>query len=332
MKWKKVMPLLKQAQELSGRSKADILQDLYKCYKKNYSWANYFAFDFANNTSEDYRRSFICVGRHYPLITKAFNLSSEMTPYFEDKGLFIKNFGDLRGIDALDLRQADLSDFQRFVSNHEAAFIKQVDQSGGDGVEHVVLADLVKDGTKKAYDDLKAQNFFVIEEVIHQHPHVAQLSLNAVNTLRVVTCRPRANIINIPFVASRISVTDSYKDSGSLGGAFCIVDEEGYIRYDYFSYLPILETFSENPYTGFQFKGFQFPFLEEAKALCTEAALRCKEPYIGWDVAITEKGPILIEANRAPGTNLIQAINQLPDHRGRLSELEEALEMKLWIE
>jgi len=58
------------------------------------------------------------------------------------------------------------------------------------------------------------------------------------------------------------------------------------------------ERLTSHPITKTVFEGFRIPFIPEAKDLVTKAAsvmpgLR----LIGWDVAIGEDGPILVEGN-----------------------------------
>ena len=53
-----------------------------------------------------------------------------------------------------------------------------------------------------------------------------------------------------------------------------------------------------HPGTGVPFDGFRLPLWEEAKSLVEKAAIlflpmRC----LGWDVALTPSGPVLVEAN-----------------------------------
>jgi hypothetical protein len=66
-----------------------------------------------------------------------------------------------------------------------------------------------------------------------------------------------------------------------------------------------------HPYTGKAIVGFQLPFWQESLDMARHAAL--KEPtvrYIGWDVAVTAAGPVLVEANTLPGHDILQ----LPAH------------------
>ena len=59
---------------------------------------------------------------------------------------------------------------------------------------------------------------------------------------------------------------------------------------------------------------------KEVKKMACEAALvNDKVNIVGWDVALSDKGPLLIEGNRGPGWDLPQVLL----NRGVRKELEE---------
>ncbi len=329
MSWGEILPLLKQAHRETKRSYCDLGKDLYSCYKKGYNWCEYFSYNFQNNREESYRTSFVSGGIHHKVITRLFGQSKEDNDFFEDKGLFNKNFKDLKGFASLDLRYDSFEAFEKFLKENKFFFIKTATGYGGHEVKRVHRSAYAKMNDRALYDHLKDTEYYIVEEVIKQHPEVSKLSVNSVNTLRVITVKDINGVITSPFVVSRISITEAYADNCCLGGAYCIVSKDGKIKHDYIAQLPELKLFSKNPITGFEFHDFQFPYFKESLKLCVEAAKRCKGHYIGWDVAITEKGPVLIEGNTAPGPDLYQAYNQLDNGRGRLKELEEAFKVEL---
>jgi glutathione synthase/RimK-type ligase-like ATP-grasp enzyme len=67
--------------------------------------------------------------------------------------------------------------------------------------------------------------------------------------------------------------------------------------------------------------------MEEVYELVKEAAARCPEtPYVGWDVAIREDGPVLIEGNGCSGCfNMYQRISHLYRGCGMKKEILEML-------
>lgn len=65
-----------------------------------------------------------------------------------------------------------------------------------------------------------------------------------------------------------------------------------------------LEDFSVHPASDRTVVGFQVPHLEEAVELVTKALSQAfwEFPTVGWDIAITDDGPVLIELNIQWGT------------------------------
>ncbi len=64
----------------------------------------------------------------------------------------------------------------------------------------------------------------------------------------------------------------------------------------------------------------QLPFWNEAKQMAVAAhALYPQFPSIGWDVAITPEGPVMIEANAGWGVRMVQHATGQPFGRTRLT-------------
>lgn len=67
-------------------------------------------------------------------------------------------------------------------------------------------------------------------------------------------------------------------------------------------------SYSVHPDTGYPLLGFQIPRFEEAVALAKELAFVCpKVRYVGWDLALTPNGWIMIEGNADGGFVLWQS-------------------------
>ena len=61
-------------------------------------------------------------------------------------------------------------------------------------------------------------------------------------------------------------------------------------------------TLYEHPVTKEKIVGFNIPMFKEAVELVKEAAKVVPEvAYVGWDVAISDNGPVIIEGNSFPG-------------------------------
>lgn len=82
--------------------------------------------------------------------------------------------------------------------------------------------------------------------------------------------------------------------------------------------------YEAHPRTGTVLTGYQIPMWDEAIAMCCEAAHVVPQMgYLGWDVAITEDGPLFIEANNMPGHDAFpQMPTQAPDKIGFKPQLQ----------
>jgi hypothetical protein len=68
-----------------------------------------------------------------------------------------------------------------------------------------------------------------------------------------------------------------------------------------------------HPATGHPFCGFQIPFWNEALCMIHNLHPQLSQcPILGWDIAITEDKPVLVEINNGPGPMIHQFINKVP--------------------
>ena len=91
-----------------------------------------------------------------------------------------------------------------------------------------------------------------------------------------------------------------YVESGGMGTILTSVDmdtgELGPYAFKNFEWHGD-NIYIRHPDTGFEFAGFIVPHLEAAKDMAKAAAAFLPFRLVGWDVAITEEGPILVEGN-----------------------------------
>ncbi len=140
---------------------------------------------------------------------------------------------------------------------------------------------------------------FVFEESLAQHPSLAEVYPFSVNTLRIITCIRTDGRIQTVSALIRFGANRSHVDNASSGGVFCKVD------LDSGSLGPFARKFSqfggtihpEHPDTGFPFAGFVVPHFAAAVEMVKAATERLPYRLVGWDVAITDTGPVLIEGN-----------------------------------
>jgi hypothetical protein len=67
-----------------------------------------------------------------------------------------------------------------------------------------------------------------------------------------------------------------------------------------------------HPDSGARIVGRPLPWWKETLDLCRVAHRYFPYPFVGWDVAITEAGPHLVEANLVWCADLVQVTNAVP--------------------
>lgn len=188
------------------------------------------------------------------------------------------------------------SEIENLANSYESIFIKPTDGAGGKGIVKI------DNGEELDTKDLSAKRNYIIEQTLKQHEAVSKISPHSINTLRVISVRDGEEIV-IPNCIFRMSIGESYVDNASSGGIFIAYDIDtdrlGDMSYQFFQYGA--KSFFKHPMTNFVFKDAPLPFNKEVKELIKKAAESFKKiDLIGWDVAFTEDGPVLIEGNDKP--------------------------------
>jgi hypothetical protein len=152
--------------------------------------------------------------------------------------------------------------------------------------------------------DLFSASKYLIQERIIQHKKMAGLNPHCVNTIRLVTCFADNRSIE-PFAAFiRIGIGENITDNWHAGGIIVRLNtERGCLEGSGFTMLEHGgKKYERHPETGVKFDGYAIPFCNQAIDLATKLH---KYYYcihsIGWDIAITETGPVFIEANQSWG-------------------------------
>lgn len=216
-------------------------------------------------------------------------------------------------------RNAFLIDFMdevtdiRLLEDHfrlyDKAIVKPVFGGSGKGVKIFNVNDF--SDIKTFYQNLKKQfRKCIVEEVINQDPQMASFHPQSVNTLRMPAMRIK-NEIHFFHPGMRIGRGDSIVDNGGAGGILAAIDvETGIIKA---AATEDGTDFVSHPDTNLPIIGFRIPQWEEAKTLTRELMDNIPEGnYISWDLALSDKGWLMIEGN-VEGQFFGR---QLPIHRG----------------
>lgn len=149
---------------------------------------------------------------------------------------------------------------------------------------------------------------WIAQDLLLNHPDIADFSLNALSTMRVITLMDEAGRPEIVATTIKIATRpEAVTDNGAQGGIFLGVDPEtGEIGLG--AKLLGGRIHESQPGNGVRTKGRKVPFVAESRALAVEAH-RLMFPgyaYIGWDIAVTPEGPVMIEGNAKPSMTVAQ--------------------------
>lgn len=171
-----------------------------------------------------------------------------------------------------------------------------IDSDGRTLTPEVLHAELAADGEFGAW---------VVQELLENHPDLARLiDAPTLQTLRLVTLVDRAGAVEILYGVLRIAVaggaTDNFLAGKSGNGLANVSIADGTLEWVRLARPGGLgfTCAEELPGSGIRVAGMQLPDWEETIALVRRAA-RAFLPAraLGWDVALTPGGPVIVEAN-----------------------------------
>jgi len=142
-------------------------------------------------------------------------------------------------------------------------------------------------------------NRYLVQEVVTQHDDVNKINPYCVNTIRIITVRGKSGEINVLAASMRIGAKkDSFVDNRAAGGMAVGIQEDGKLMKYGFQHAELGGRNEKHPVTGLVFDGYQLPYWSEVVSLVKNAHKAIIGlQSIGWDVAITPNGPVLIEGN-----------------------------------
>lgn len=286
---------------------------------------NYHDFDFANLRDSE-RGEYLTYRSHQRLIDRG-NLIHAVENV-RDKARFSLFFAEYTGRRSLPLTEGTLEEATEFFrSCATGCLLKPRRGSQGNDVIPLNLADFSQGGrVQRIYDEIDQDpGTWLLEERLVQNGEMTEWFGAGLAPIRVVTgVSPRgvAEALWAAITMGRGEDAVNYHLGGImapidvhtgklLGPA---IDESG-------------ETYQTHPISGAVISEVTIPSWQETLALCRQAAAKNPDVrFCGWDVGMTERGPVLIEGNHDPGT---YAMWQRSIYRERLGGLLPRLEVTL---
>lgn len=167
---------------------------------------------------------------------------------------------------------------------------------------------------KDVTDYLKSKEFknveFVVQKSLRNHPVIDKIYPTSINTIRLVTIKNSTTNKVEPFGAIlRIGAHGNVVDNTSMGGLAVKISWDGTLATEAF-YKPGFGTKTKvHPDTNVAFDKIKIPFFDDCIKNCCEFHHKLAINSIGWDVAITPDGPVIIEGNDNWEITSLQALN-----------------------
>ena len=192
------------------------------------------------------------------------------------------------------------------LENEENFFIKAVD--GLEGLSVFRLKNYAEYLSKKS---LFQSGRFIVQRCVRQSENMNRMYDGSVNTLRIVTVRVNGEVRVLDRILRIGCSRTGFLDNFSSGGLVAHISEDGTLGSIAISRKANKEgkfTFDAHPDSKTPFAGFQIERFEEAIDLAKSAHSHLDNLFsVGWDVVMTDNGPILLEGNDNWGITSLQS-------------------------
>jgi len=284
--------------------------------KYNISILEYFLFKFYKISDED-KNTYAGTGYMYEYQQMMNPKSSR--DLLENKLLFLKKYAkhikhNYLSINDIGIEPDKLSEILN--NNSGKIVLKSSTGQCGIGIEVRSSNEFNKDSL---INRLKETGNDFVEDFVQQHQKLNELSPSGLNTIRIITQLNNKDEVEILGTRLRITINSAIDNLAAGNIAAPINLETGLIEGSGVYSDITKQDELKHPITDIELIGFQIPFWKESIQMVKDAALLHKENRsIGWDVAITNNGPELIEGNH----DWCKLLWQLPVKKGLKTVLE----------
>lgn len=313
--------VLKKILKRTTKGKIRTLSEIMK-YRRKYeiNLEDYLSFQFYNMKEEEVATYFT-----YQMNNKLIDRCNDKSKkyIFDNKELFNIVFNDYLGRKWLVTNNMSYEEFKDFVKGKEYIFYKKLEGFRGIGAKKIDVKSY-GDDIKKLYEDTKNLGRGIIEEVIIPHKNIRKICDSGLSTFRVMTLNKggKCEILECVFKIVNGGIVDNQETGGGL--VACANVKTGIIETDA---VDVNRNFYEkHPISGEKIKGFQIPYWNEVVKLVNK--IYNKVPginYIGWDIGITDDGPVVIEGNASWPSHRSWQAPYLRDKKGKRKEMEEKI-------
>lgn len=214
-------------------------------------------------------------------------------------------------------REVSFNDYVTFVNNLGSKamrigggislIIKPLGGMEGKGIFKRTYSKPTVDELKNDYDNF-VRNNYIVEECIRVHP-LLDLKNKSLNTFRIFTMLDKNGKVQVIKAKFRAGIGDSVVDATDGSMAYPVNIKYGIIEGHGINNVRSTEFNYCHPDSNICLVGMKMPYWDEVLNMVREAALEIPQiRLIGWDVAVTENGPEIIEANHNPYHGTFEAM------------------------
>lgn len=301
----------------TGISKFALDRDMIACtVKYGLSFHEYYYYGLWAKNAEA-RSEYASMGFMYEF-EKRFNPPDKRS-LLADKNKFDQAYSEFMHRGIMNPLNSTISDIDEFIEGKKKVVLKKSTGGQGKYVRIIELDDLSGKDIKAQAEELQ---FDILEEFVYQHDDLQKLSPNSLNTIRLITFLKNDGEVDIVGSSLRMGL-EKKTDNLSSGGITCKINvEKGEIESKGYSFDITQPLCDFHPISGVKLIGFKIPFWKEVIEMCKKAAAKYSDNRcVGWDVAITNEGPLLIEGNHDWGAR----VWQMPAGKGMKKSLEKYL-------
>ncbi|MFL6730266.1 MAG: sugar-transfer associated ATP-grasp domain-containing protein, partial [Sphingomicrobium sp.] len=163
----------------------------------------------------------------------------------------------------------------------------------------------------------------LLQPRVINHPSLARISNGALSTVRVLTCLDEDGRPEAISAMLRMAIADNHVvDNAHKGGIAAAIDLETGILAEASDFGAGANWLARHPTSDARIAGTQLPYWDRLRPFVEHAHSTVPDRMlIGWDVAITPGGLVLIEANGSPGLEMMQRVHRRGFIRDRLGQL-----------
>ena len=326
MNYKAMFDRVDIVKEKCDKSKFAIFNDMIWCgLRYGAGYVDYDVIGFYKLTSAQ-RKTMLTRGINNKFVKQLNNKAYWHT--LDNKNEFNEIFSKYLKRDWIYPVSEDKSKSIEWIKAHPVFFAKPNDGTCGKNIEKISASDKEwNNDYEKIYNHLVENKIELLEEPIKQASEMNKLNDSSVNTVRMVSVMNEANEVTVLTTFARIG-NGKCVDNFNSGGMTAKVNvETGVIEEAAVNKAG--ELFEKHPITGTEIKGFKIPYWNEAIDMVKEAAkLSPNIRYVGWDVGMSESGPVFVEGNHFPGHDIYQVAEKIgPNDIGILPKFEAAMKV-----